>query len=97
MMELQTMIGINTTKRMIATTGFLAGLALAGATAFAQTSTPTAPNQGGAMMGDHKPGGMMSGMMTDGMRQTMTRMMGACTQAMESMTPDKGALSGQKG
>jgi hypothetical protein len=47
------MAQMNKTKRMIAVTGLPAGLALAGASAFAQTNAPAAPtNQGGAMM-DH--------------------------------------------
>lgn len=88
------MIEMITAKRMIALTGLLAGLAVAGATAFAQTSTPTAPNQGGAMMGQ---GGMMPGMMMNPeMQQQMTRMMDACNQMMGS-TQDKGGPSDKKG
>ena len=93
------MIGINTTKRMIAVTGLLAGLALAGATAFAQTSVPTAPNQGGTTMGHPMPGqgGMMPGMMSGDMQQQMSRMMDACTRMMEAMTPHQGGPSDKKG
>jgi hypothetical protein len=74
------------------TAGLLAGLAMAGIPAFAQTSAP-APDAGQAkgMM----PGGeaMKPGMMMDpAMRQKMSRMMDNCNRMMESMMPkDDGA------
>jgi hypothetical protein len=83
-------------KRMfgvIATAGLLAGLAMAGIPAFAQTSAP-APGAGQAkgMM----PGGeaMKPGMMMDpAMRQKMSRMMDNCNRMMESMMPKDGVTT----
>jgi hypothetical protein len=83
-------------KRMpgiIATAGLLAGLAMAGIPAFAQTSAP-APGAGQAkgMM----PGGeaMKPGMMRDpAMRQKMSRMMDNCNRMMESMMPKDGGAT----
>ena len=88
------MAQMNKTKRVIAMAGLLAGLALAGASAFAQTNAPAAPtNQGGAMMDHQEPerqGGMMPGMMMNGeMQQKMTRMMDNCNRMMESMMQNK--------
>ena len=94
------MVSTNKTKHAIATAGLLAGLALAGASAFAQTDAPAqAGNPGGAMM-DHQThggqGGMMPGMMMSGeMQGKMSRMMDNCNRMMESMmqnhdhSPDK--------
>ena len=97
MMELRTMAQMNKTKRVIAMAGLLAGLALAGASAFAQTNTPSAPaNQGGAMMDHEMPtgqGGMMPGMMNGEMQQKMTRMMDNCNRMME----DKDGAPAKKG
>ena len=87
------MAQMNKTKRVIAMAGLLAGLALAGASAFAQTNAPAAPNQGSAMMDHEMPNGqsgMMPGMMMNGeMQQKMTRMMDNCNRMMESMMPNK--------
>jgi hypothetical protein len=65
----------------------LAGLAIAGVPAFAQTSTPP-PG------GDHGKGMMPSGeamkpgmMMDPEMRRKMSRMMDNCNRMMESMMP----------
>jgi Spy/CpxP family protein refolding chaperone len=93
---------MNKTKRVIATAGLLAGLALAGASAFAQTSGPAAPaNQGGTMMDHETPngqGGMMPGMMMNGeMQQKMTRMMDNCNRMMESMMQNKDGAPAKKG
>ena len=96
------MAEMNKTKRVIAMAGLLAGLALAGASAIAQTSVPAAPeNQGGAMMDHGTPngqGGMMPGMMMDGkMQQKMTRMMDNCNRMMESTVQNKDASPAKKG
>ena len=93
-MELLTMVRMNKTKRVIAVTGLLAGLALGSTATFAQTNAPPATvNKGGAMMGHQMPerqGGMMPGMMMNGeMQQKMTRMMDKCNRMMESMMPNK--------
>ena len=94
MMELRTMVRMNKTKRVIAVTGLLAGLALGGTATFAQTNAPPATvNKGGAMMDRQMPGGqggMMPGMMMNGeMQQKMTRMMDNCNRMMESMMQNK--------
>jgi Spy/CpxP family protein refolding chaperone len=94
MMELRTMVRMNKTKRVIAVTGLLAGLALGGTATFAQTNAPPATvNKGGAMMDHQMPGGqggMMPGMMMNGeMQQKMTRMMDNCNRMMESMMQNK--------
>jgi Spy/CpxP family protein refolding chaperone len=96
------MAQMNKTKRVIAVTGLLAGLALAGASAFAQTNAPAAPtNQEGAMMDHQMPerqGGMMPGMMMNGeMQQKMTRMMDDCNRMMESMMPNKDGAPSKNG
>jgi len=96
------MAQMNKTKRVIAVTGLLAGLALAGASAFAQMNAPAAPtNQGGAMMDHQMPerqGGMMPGMMMNGeMQQKMTRMMDDCNRMMESMMPNKDGAPSKNG
>ena len=101
-MELLTMVRMNKTKRVIAVTGLLAGLALASVSAFAQTNAPAAPtNQGGAMMDHQMPerqGGMMPGMMMNGeMQQKMTRMMDDCNRMMESMMPNKDGAPSKNG
>ena len=74
---------------VIAMTALLAGLAMAGVPAFAQTSTP-APggDRGKGMMpsGDAMKPGMM--MMDPEMRQKMSRMMDNCNRMMESMVPN---------
>ena len=96
------MAQMNKTKRVIAVTGLPAGLALAGASAFAQTNAPAAPtNQGGAMMDHQMPerqGGMMPGMMMNGeMQQKMTRMIDDCNRMMESMMPNKDGAPSKNG
>jgi hypothetical protein len=77
----------------IAIVGLLAGLAMAGVPAFAQTST-LAPG------GDHGKGMMPSGdamkpgmMMDPAMRQQMSRMMDNCNRMMESMMPKDGGAT----
>lgn len=100
-MECQTMAQMNKTWGVIAMAGLLAGLVLAGASAFAQTSAPAAPaNQGDAM--DHAmpngQGAMMSGMKMNGeTQQKMTPMMDKCHHMMESGMQNKGAASANKG
>jgi Spy/CpxP family protein refolding chaperone len=96
------MAQMNKTKRVIAVAGLLAGLALAGASAFAQTSAPAAAaNQGGSMMDHEMPngqGGMMPGMkMNEEMQQKMTRMMDNCNRMMESMMQNKEGAPAKKG
>jgi Spy/CpxP family protein refolding chaperone len=99
MLELRTMAWMNKTKRLIAVTGLLAGLALGSTATFAQTNAPpTTVNKGSAMMDHQMPegrGGMMPGMMMNGeMQQEMTRMMDNCNRMMESMMQNKdGALA----
>jgi Spy/CpxP family protein refolding chaperone len=100
-MELRTMAQMNKTKRAIAMTGLLAGLALSGASAFAQTRAPAAPaDKGGAMMDHGTPNGqgrMMPGMMMNGeMQQKMTRMMDNCNRMMESMMQNKDGAPAKK-
>jgi len=83
-------------KRMrgvIATAGLLAGLAIAGIPAFAQTSTP-APGAGEAKGMMPGGGAMKPGMMMDpGMRAKMSRMMDDCNRMMESMTQKDGGTA----
>jgi len=102
MMELRTMARMNKTKRMIAITGLLVGLALGGTAAFGQTNVPPASaSNGGAMMDHQMPdgqGGMMPGMMMNGeMQQKMTRMIDSCNRMMESMMQNKDGAPAQKG
>jgi hypothetical protein len=78
--------------RIITTAGLLAGLAMAGIPAWAQTSAPAPTDQGGGMMQREMPNGegMKPGMMMDpDMRQKMSRMMVNCNRMMESMMPNK--------
>ena len=102
-MELLTMVRMNKTKRVIAMTGLLAGLALGATAAFAQTNAPLAPaNKGGGTMMDHQmpegQGGMMPGMMMNGeIQQKMTRMMDDCNRMMESMMPNKDGAPSKNG
>ena len=78
MMESRTMARMNKTKRVIAITGLLGGLALGGTAAFAETNVPpVSASNGGAMMDHQMPddqGGMPGMMMNGGMQQKMTRM-----------------------
>ena len=102
MMELRTMVRMNKTKRVIAMTGLLAGMALGGTAAFAQTNAPPATtNKGGAMMDHQMPegqGGMMPGMMMNGeMQQKMTRMMDNCNRMMESVMQNKDGAPAKNG
>ena len=78
---------------VIAMTALLAGLAMAGVPAFAQTSTPV-PG------GDHGKGMMPSGeamkpgmMMDPEMRGKMSRMVDNCNRMMESMMPKDGGTA----
>lgn len=90
----------NRTKRLIATAGLLAGLALAGTAAIGQTAAPTAPaNHGGAMMGHEMSSGQsgMSGMMNGEMQQKMNHMMDNCNRMMESMMQSKDGAPAKKG
>jgi hypothetical protein len=87
---------MNQMKRMpgvIATAGLLAGLAMAGIPAFAQTGAPAlGAGQAKGMM----PGGdaMKPGMMMDpAMRQKMSRMMDNCNRMMESMMTKDGVTA----
>jgi hypothetical protein len=93
---------MNKTKRLIAVTGLLAGLALGSTATFAQTNAPaTTANKGGAMMDHQMPegqGGMMPGMMMNGgMQQEMTRMMDNCNRMMESMMQNKDGAPAKNG
>ena len=102
MLELRKMARMNKTKRVIAVTGLLAGLALGSTATFAQTNAPPAMvNKGGAMMGHQMPerqGGMMPGMMMNGeMQQKMTGMMDDCNRMMESMMPNKDGAPSKNG
>jgi Spy/CpxP family protein refolding chaperone len=77
-------------RDVIAMTALLAGLAMAGVPAFAQTSAPAPGGDHGKSM---MPGGdaMKPGMMMDPeMRQKMSRMMDNCNRMMESMMPKGG-------
>jgi hypothetical protein len=77
---------------MIAVAGLLMGLAAAGATAVAQTSTPapSVDQQKGMMPHGMDNDGMMKpGMMTNPeMQQKMSRMINNCNHMMDSMSPD---------
>jgi hypothetical protein len=81
-------------RNVIAMTTLLAGLAMTGVSAFAQTSTP-APG------GDHGKGMMSSGeamkpgmmVMDPEMRRKMSRMMDNCDRMMESMVPKDGGTT----
>jgi hypothetical protein len=87
------MTQLKRTRGVIATAGLLAGLAMAGIPAFAQTSAP-APGVGQAK--SMMPGGeaMKPGMMMDpAMRQKMSRMMDNCNRMMESMAPKDGSTT----
>jgi hypothetical protein len=78
--------------RVITMAGVLAGLAMAGIPAWAQTNAPAPTDQGNGMMqrGMPKGEGMRPGMMMDPeMRQKMSRMMDNCNRMMESMRPNK--------
>ena len=96
------MARMNKTRRVIAVTGLLAGLALGGAAAFAQTNAPPATTgKAGAMMDPQTSegqGGMMPGMMMNGgMQQQMTRMMDNCNRMMESMMQNKDGAPAKNG
>jgi Spy/CpxP family protein refolding chaperone len=102
MLELRKMARMNKTKRVIAVTGLLAGLALGSTATFSQTNAPPATvNKGGAMMDHQMPegqGGMMPGMMMNGeMQQKMTRMMDNCNRMMESMMQNKDGAPAKNG
>ena len=95
------MARMNKTKRVIAITGLLGGLALGGTAAFAETNVPpVSASNGGAMMDHQMPddqGGMPGMMMNGGMQQKMTRMMDNCNRMMESMVQNKDVAPAQKG
>ena len=102
MLELRTMARMKKTKRVIAVTGLLAGLALGSTATFAQTNAPAATvNKADAMMDHQMPegqGGMMPGMMMNGgMQQEMTRMMDNCNRMMESMMQNKDGAPAKNG
>jgi hypothetical protein len=102
MMELRTMARMNKTKRVIAITGLLVGLALGGTAAFAQTNVPPASgSKGGGMMDHQMPDGqdgMMAGMMMNGeMQPKMTDMMENCNRMMEPMVQNKDGAPAEKG
>ena|SRR5579883_622189 len=86
------MAQMNRTHGFIAIAGLLAGLAVASASAVAQTSTlaPSADQQKGMMPHEMKKGGMMKPgmMMGPEMQQKMSRMMDNCNRMMESMNPN---------
>ncbi len=101
MMELLTMARTNNTKRAIAMTGLLAGLALAGATAFAQTDAPAKAGHPADAMTDHEmpdgQTGAMPGMMMNGeMQEKMTRMMDNCNRMMETMMQNQDRAPAKK-
>jgi hypothetical protein len=86
------MAQMNNKARVITAAGQLAGLAIAGIPAWAQTNAPAPTDQGSHMMQREMPNseGMKPGMMMDpDMRQKMSRMMDNCNRMMESMTPNK--------
>jgi Spy/CpxP family protein refolding chaperone len=86
------MAQMNNKARVITTAGLLAGLAMAGIPAWAQTNAPAPTDQGSHMMQREMPNGegMKPGLMMDPeMRQKMSRMMDNCNRMMESMTPNK--------
>jgi hypothetical protein len=85
------MAQMNNMARVIATAGLLAGLAMAGIPAWAQTDAPAPTDQGNHMMMHGMPNGegMKPGMMMDPeMRQKMSGMMDNCNRMMGSMTPN---------
>jgi hypothetical protein len=87
------MAQMNNKARLIAAAGLLAGLAMVGIPALAQTDAPAPTDQGSHMMMQHgmpNGEGMKPGMMMDPeMHQKMSRMMNNCDRMMESMTPNK--------
>ena len=91
------MIIRNGTRGVMAMAGVLAGLALAGVPAFAQTNAPApGADQGTGMMQHGMPNGeaMKPGMMMDKeMQQKMSRMTDNCNRMMESMTQNKGGAA----
>jgi hypothetical protein len=90
------MAQMNNKARVITTAALLAGLAMAGIPAWAQTNAPAPTDQGSHMMQREMPngGGMKPGMMMDPeMRQKMSRMMDNCNRMMESMTQNKDGAS----
>ena len=87
------MARMNSIHGFVAAVALLVGLALAGTSALAQTSPPTAStDHGQGMMPDRmNNGGMMKPgmMMNRDMQQKMSRMMDNCNRMMESMIPNK--------
>jgi Spy/CpxP family protein refolding chaperone len=81
----------NSIHGFVAAVGLLAGLALTGTSALAETNPPAAStDQGHGMMPDGmNHGGMMNMMMNRDMQQKMSRMMDNCNRMMESMIPNK--------
>jgi hypothetical protein len=89
-------------KHAIAMIGLLAGLTLAGATAYAQTNAPaSAGNQGDDTMDRQMPmgnNGTTPGMMMNGeMQEKMSRMMDNCNRMMESMMQNRDRAPEKKG
>ncbi len=80
------MARMNRTQGVIAMAGLLAGLAMAGVPAFAQTSAPAPREAQGKGM-------MQPGMMDQEMMQKMSRMMDNCNRMMESMMQNKGGTT----
>ena len=85
------MARMNSVHGFVAAVGLLAGLALAGTSALAQTNPPAASTDHGhgMMMDGMNHGNLMSMMMNHDMQQKMSRMMDNCNRMMESMIPNK--------
>lgn len=88
------MAQMNKIYGVVAAIGLLAGLALTGIPAVAQTKTPApSVDQGKGMMPDGMTNnGMMKPgmMMNPDMQQKMSRMLDNCNHMMESMIPNSG-------
>jgi Spy/CpxP family protein refolding chaperone len=89
------MAHVRRTQGVIAVAGLLAGVAMAGVSAFAQTNAPApSVDQGNGMHHGMNSGAMKPGMMMDQeMQQKMSRMMDNCNRMMESMMPNKGGAT----
>lgn len=102
-MELQNMVRMNKSKRYAAIAGFLAGIALSGTAAMAEThhDRPDRATERGAVVGhsissDQSETPQGTALNTD-VQQKLDRMADNCNRMMQSMMQSNGSAPAQKG
>jgi len=102
-MELQNMVRLNKSKRYAAIAGFLAGIALSGTAAMAEThhDRPDRATERGATAGNAASGGQTGTSQATApsseVQQKLDRMAENCNLMMQSMMQGNGGVPAQKG